>query len=69
MSNETPEKIRGAIASEGMKYPVSRVGDAALGAFAVRYVPTAFLIDRSGELTWTGLPRSITDEQLDELLQ
>ena len=36
--------------------------------FGIQYIPTAFLVDRSGKIVWTGLPLELTDDQIRAVL-
>lgn len=75
--DDTMEAIRGHLARRGWKHVLQAFCDEgetgwnspAVRRYAVRGVPTCFLIDRDGRITWTGHPASIDVEvEIDRLL-
>jgi thiol-disulfide isomerase/thioredoxin len=36
--------------------------------FGIQYIPTAFLVDKSGKIVWTGQPMELTDDQIKSVL-
>jgi thiol-disulfide isomerase/thioredoxin len=36
--------------------------------FGIQYIPTAFLVDKSGKIVWTGQPMELTEEQIKSVL-
>jgi thiol-disulfide isomerase/thioredoxin len=36
--------------------------------FGIQYIPTAFLVDKSGKIVWTGQPLDLTEDQIRSVL-
>ena len=36
--------------------------------FGIQYIPTAFLVNKSGKIVWTGQPLELTDDQIKSVL-
>jgi len=36
--------------------------------FGIQYIPTAFLVDKSGKIVWTGQPMELTEDQINSVL-
>jgi thiol-disulfide isomerase/thioredoxin len=36
--------------------------------FGIQYIPTAFLVDKSGKIVWTGQPLDLTEAQIKSVL-
>ena len=36
--------------------------------FGIQYIPTAFLVDKSGKIVWTGQPMELTEDQIQSVL-
>ncbi len=36
--------------------------------FGIQYIPTAFLVDKSGKIVWTGQPLELTEDQIKSVL-
>jgi thiol-disulfide isomerase/thioredoxin len=36
--------------------------------FGIQYIPTAFLVDKSGKIVWTGQPMELTEDQIKSVL-
>lgn len=69
VSNEDADMIQEKLESVGMEYAVARSSEGADETYEVRGVPAAFLIDRSGELVWSGHPAGLTEELVERALQ
>ena len=69
VSNEDADKIRDKMEAVGMEFAVARSGEGADKMYGVRGVPASFLIDRSGQLVWSGHPVGLTDELVERALQ
>ena len=52
-----------------MEFAVAKSADVADELYDVNAVPSTFLIDRSGELFWSGHPNSLTEEMIERALQ
>jgi hypothetical protein len=69
VSNEDEDKIRDKMESVGMEFAVARSAEGADQMYGVQSVPASFLIDRSGQLIWSGHPVGLTDELVERALQ
>lgn len=69
VSNEDADKIRDKMESAEMEFAVARSAEGADEKYGVQSVPASFLINRSGELIWSGHPSGITDELVERALQ
>jgi hypothetical protein len=53
-----------------MDYPVATDTAGRLGEkLGVESIPTAFLVDKSGKIVWEGHPMSLTDADIEKVLQ
>lgn len=52
-----------------MEFAVGQYGDGPDDLYDVTGVPKTFLIDRSGELIWSGHPMSLTEELIERVLE
>jgi len=69
VSNEDADKIRDKMEAVGMEFAVGRSAKDVIATYGVRGIPATFLIDRAGELVWSGHPSAVTDELIESVLE
>ena len=70
VTNEDESKIRKFRRNVPMDYSVAIDNDGRLGEkMGIRGIPTAFLVNKSGEIVWEGHPMQLTDEDIAKILE
>jgi hypothetical protein len=69
VTNEPMAKVKPFVEQNGMKYPIAIDSTgAAMKAYGVNGIPHAFLIDKDGNITWSGHPASLGAADLEKVL-
>lgn len=70
VTDEDDATIRKFRESVPMDYPVATDNDGRLSdKMGIDGIPTAFLVNRSGEIVWEGHPMQLTDEDFEKILK
>lgn len=70
VTDEDEAKIRKFQKDVPMDYSVAIDGDSRLGEkMGIRSIPTAFLVNKTGEIVWEGHPMQLTDEDIAKILE
>ena len=70
VTDEEESKIRKFRRNVPMDYAVAIDNDGRLGEkMGIRGIPTAFLVNKSGEIVWEGHPMQLTDEDIAKILE
>ncbi len=69
VSNEPEAKVKPFLEQNGMKYPIAiDTTGAATKAYGVKGIPHAFLIDKDGNVAWSGHPATIREADIEAAL-
>jgi thiol-disulfide isomerase/thioredoxin len=70
LTKESREKVEGFAKEKKMEYNVGIDGTGKLNKeLAVRGIPHAVLINKTGEIVWEGHPARLTDADIEKILQ